>query len=73
MPTVKKRINVSVSKDTELAIERLARRDNVPDATKAADLIHLALEIEEDEVLDAVAQTRDTKNAKFVSHKKAWA
>lgn len=64
---------MSVSKDTELAIEKLARRDNVPDATKAADLIHLALEIEEDEVLDAVAQARDTKNAKFVSHKKAWA
>ncbi|MEK7613350.1 MAG: hypothetical protein AAB439_00525 [Patescibacteria group bacterium] len=73
MPTLKKRINISVSKDVERAIEKLARRDNVPDATKAADLIQIALEIDEDEVLNAVASTRDTKSATFVSHKKAWA
>ncbi len=73
MPTLKKRINISVSKDVERAIEKLARRDNVPDATKSAYLIQMALEKFEAEVLKTVTSTRDTKNAAFVSHKKAWA
>ena len=73
MPTTKRRINISLSPDLERALTTLARRDDMPEATKAADLLRIALEIEEDQVWDAVASRRDTKSAKFVSHKKAWA
>jgi len=73
MPTTKKRINISISPDMERALETLALRDSVPEATKAADLLRLALEIEEDAVWDTIALRRDTSKTRFVSHKKAWA
>ncbi len=73
MVTVKKRVNISISKAVENALKKLARRDEVPEATKAAELLRLAIEFEEDQVLDKIASKRDTKKAKFVSHKKAWA
>lgn len=73
MPTTKKRINISLSPDMEKAIETLARRDDIPQATKAADLLRIALEIEEDQIWDTLASWRDTKRSRFISHKKAWA
>ena len=73
MATTKKRIILSVSKPVEHALEILAKRDQVPQATKAAHLLETALEIEEDQVWNQVAAERDAKNARFVSHKKAWA
>lgn len=72
MPTTKKRINISLSENMELAISKLAWRDQVPEATKAAELIRLALEVEEDGVWDKLATKRDTKNAKFLSRARAW-
>ncbi len=72
MPTTKKRVNVSLSDNVDFVLEKLSKRDNMPKATKAAQLIDVALELEEDQFLDEVASARDTKKAKFVSHKKAW-
>lgn len=72
MPTTKARINISLSDDIKDALAKLARRDRMPQATKAARLLETALETEEDHVWDAIAVKRDTKNARYVSHKKAW-
>ncbi|OGG67710.1 hypothetical protein A3E65_00420 [Candidatus Kaiserbacteria bacterium RIFCSPHIGHO2_12_FULL_56_13] len=72
MATTKERINVSISKSTRSALARLAKRDQVPEATKAAGLLELALEIEEDRALDAIASQRDKRGVKFVSHENAW-
>jgi hypothetical protein len=72
MATTKKRINVSLSKDISETLERLAKRDQMPQATKAEHLLTMALEFEEDEVLNAIAAKRDRKGAKFVSHTTAW-
>ena len=72
MPTTKKRINISVSKETDKALELLARRDQMPQATKAEHLLAIGLELEEDEVLNAIAKKRDRKGATFVSHRSAW-
>ena len=63
---------MSLSDAAERAIGRLARRDEVPEATKAAELIERALEIEEDEVWDAIARSRDKRRATFVTHARAW-
>ena len=73
MPTLKKRLNMSLPKDIENALSLLAERDDVPQATKALYLIRVALEVEEDDVWNAIAEKRDTKDAKFLSHDKAWA
>ena len=72
MATTKKRVIISLSKPVEEALEILAKRDQIPQATKAVHLLETALEIEEDQVWDQVATERDVKNARFVSHKKAW-
>lgn len=72
MATTKKRINISVSKEMDSVLGKLAKRDQVPQATKAEHLLQLALEIEEDQVLDSVARTRDVQGATFVSHERAW-
>jgi uncharacterized protein (DUF1778 family) len=72
MPTTNKRINITLQTDVDRALSRAARRDNVPEATKAAELLRIALEIEEDELLDNAAHIRDTKGATFVSHTEAW-
>jgi hypothetical protein len=73
MPTTKTRINISLSPTMEKALAQLARRDRIPQATKAAKLLETAVELEEDQVWDALARERDVKGARFVSHDKAWA
>lgn len=72
MSTSKRRINISLSNDVNRALTLLAERDNVPQATKAIDLLQIALEIEEDVVWDRIAASRDAKNARMVSHARAW-
>ncbi len=71
MTTKKKRINISVSKELEEALAKLAKRDEMPQATKAASLIEQAIESEEDVVWDKIAFERE-KRGVFVSHNKAW-
>ena len=72
MATTKKRINISLSSALEDALAKIAKRDKVPQATKATELIMLALELEEDQVWDALAKARDTKKTRLVSHEDAW-
>ena len=72
MPTTKKRVNVTLSDDLEKVLDMLSKRDNVPVATKASELIKIAIEIDEADVFSMVAEERDTKDAKYVSHNKAW-
>ncbi len=72
MATTKKRINITLSNTVEQALALAAKRDNVPQATKAVGLLQFALELEEDRIWDQVANKRDSQGAKFVSHAKAW-
>ena len=73
MTTVKKRINLSIESDIEEMLKKIALRDRVPQATKAAELLRIALETEEDQIWASVAEKRDQKDARFVPHGKAWA
>ena len=72
MPTNKHRINLTVSAELDRTIQHLAARDESSASNKAIELIKRALEIEEDEALLTIANQRDQKNVKFISHKKAW-
>ena len=72
MPTSKQRINLSVPADVSLALKRLAAKEETTVSSKALSLIERALEQEEDIVLQRVAEKRDRKGARFVSHAAAW-
>jgi len=72
MATLKKRINISLPKEVEKILSMLAKRDNVPQATKALHLIETALELEEDFALSKIADERYKNRSKFFSHKDAW-
>ncbi len=72
MPTTKARINISLPDVVRDALFILARCDRVPAATKAARLLETALEIEEDQIWEAIVRKRDTKKARYLSHQKAW-
>ena len=72
MPTIKPRINISVSKDTNQFLKMLAKRDRVPTATRARQLLEMALEIEEDYVLGTLAEARDVKGVRYIPHDKFW-
>lgn len=72
MSTTKTRINISLPDGVRDALAKLARRDRVPQATKAARLLETALELEEDQIWNTIAKRRDTKNARYLSHHTAW-
>lgn len=72
MATLKKRLNITLPKETRLYLKKIALRDQVPEATKAAELLQMALEIEEDAFFAHAAEERLKKGGKFISHKEFW-
>lgn len=68
MSTTKTRINVSVPDDVKSALVSLAKRDQMPTATKAEHLIEIGLEAQEDEHWDQIATKRDQKSTRFYTH-----
>jgi antitoxin component of RelBE/YafQ-DinJ toxin-antitoxin module len=72
MPTLKQRLNITTDRATRSILERIAKRDNVPLATKAAQLLRNALELEEDIALANIANERFLKGGKFIPHELAW-
>lgn len=72
MPTNKKRINVTLPDHLAVFLEKIAVRDDVPQATKAAELLERAMEIEEDAYFSAKATSRDVADAKFIAHNTFW-
>jgi len=72
MATNKTRINITADSEMEIALKRAAKRERVPVATKAAELLAFALSLEEDIVLGFVAEKRRAAKGAYVSHKKAW-
>jgi len=72
MSTTKTRINISLPDYLREALIKSASREQIPQATKAAHLLELAMEIEEDEYWHLIAEKRDTAKARYVSHTTAW-
>ena len=73
MATTKDRINISVSKDTKRMLIALAKRDEMPVASKVTDLVEQALELEEDRVLSAIADERlKSHKGRWLSHEEVW-
>lgn len=72
MATLKKRINISVSDIVDQSVSLLAKRDDVPQATKVTELLELALELEEDTYFGQVVKNRLAKKVSWQSHTEAW-
>ena len=73
MATLKTRINISVSKSTRDALHILAKREEVPVATKAGRLLEEALELEEDRYLSDIADKRLKGKVHWVKdHDAVW-
>ena len=72
MSTTKSRINISIPAEVKIALSQLAKRDQVPAATKAEHLLEIGLEIEEDEAWNQIAAKRDTKDARFHDHSQVF-
>ena len=72
MPTTKTRINISLPDEVKEALSKLAKRDRIPEATKAARLLEVALEVEEDLFWNQIAEKRDKKQTRFITHASAW-
>jgi hypothetical protein len=68
MSTTKSRLNISLPDDTKKALLDIAKRDQMPAATKAVRLMEIGMEIEEDEIWDKIAARRDNKGTVFHPH-----
>ena len=72
MATTKKRLNISLAADLDNALTGLARRDSVPLATKAAELLRIGLEVEEDVLFDRIATERYKTSEVRLLHDEVW-
>ena len=72
MSTSKSRINISLSDDVNKALHNIAKRDQMPVATKAVRLMEIGMEVEEDDVWDRIATSRDRKDSILHSHSEAF-
>ncbi|MFW5853595.1 MAG: hypothetical protein ACOCU8_03165 [Patescibacteria group bacterium] len=72
MATIKKRLNITLSPEMERAIAYLAEKESMPQARKISELLKLAIELEEDDLLNSLATDRDKKKDHYITHKTAW-
>lgn len=73
MTTVKTRINITADKDLEEGLRLAAKHDSVPVASKAAELLRFALDIEEDLYFGKIVEERmKQRNIKWIPHDEMW-
>lgn len=73
MATIKQRINISIPKNVRSALKLLAKRDEMPEATKAAILLMSALELEEDRYFEQFANKRLKDSTRWIrDNDKIW-
>lgn len=72
MATTKRRLNITLSPELDRALSKIAKRDRVPEATKAAELIRDALIVLEDSVWERLAEERFKTAKKWLMHEQAW-
>ena len=74
MPTkaTTKRVPVALEAPLYETLATVADRDGVSMSQKARDLIHHALEIEEDEAFETLVRGRMRRGGKFIPHEAFW-
>jgi phage gp16-like protein len=72
MTTINPRINVTLEADIAALLGNLAEKEGKSVSGMAKSLILDALERHEDMALSRIAQLRDSKGSKTISHDDAW-
>jgi len=72
MATTKRRLNITLSPEVDKILTFIAKRDQVPEATKVAELLNISLALEEDRALSLIADERLNIKGKILSHKEVW-
>ncbi len=72
MPTVKKRINVTLNKDLERGIDILAKHRQMSKAAVLAELANEALELQEDLALTKIVEKRMKKGRFIADRDEFW-
>lgn len=72
MATTKRRLNITLSSETDEFVTALAKRDKMPAATKISQLVEIALELEEDRILSELAEERMKRPFKKLTHEEVW-
>lgn len=72
MPTSKKRLNITLSKNVAIYLEKISLRDEMSQSSKALELLEKALEMEEDEYFSKIADERVCEGGKYLSHEEVW-
>ncbi len=72
MPSVKKRINLTVDDKTYSVLQILSGKTQQKISTVSLNLIQQALELQEDIYFSKLADERLSQKQKRVSHDKAW-
>jgi hypothetical protein len=72
MPTKNPRINITFEEGVALLLAQMAAQNHKSVSSLAKELILEALERREDIDLSALAESRDYKGAKRITHEDAW-
>ncbi len=72
MPTKKQRLNITLPKDIAIFLKKISLRDEVPQATKAVQLIEQAMELAEDEYFLKIAEERVKNSKGYISSEEFW-
>ena len=72
MATTKRRLNITLSPEIDELIKEIAKRDEVPQATKVAELLRSSLLLEEDRALSLLGEERLRDKGKKISHTDIW-
>ena len=72
MATAKRRLNITLSKEAGALLTEIAKRDNVPEATKVSELVNISLALEEDKAFSLLADTRMNEKGRKTSHTQVW-
>lgn len=72
MPTKNPRINVTFEESTAEILATLAKQENKSVSSITKELVLQALELREDLVFSSLAESRESKNEKKISHEDAW-
>ena len=74
MPTTKKRINVTLDKETERGVQILAKQNRQSRSAVIANLTRGALEFFEDLAWAELAENRrKTHKGRYLTHEEVWA
>jgi hypothetical protein len=72
MPATNPRINITLESETLKLLARISAEENKSLSSLSKELITEALELREDAALYTIAEKRDTKKAKRITHENAW-